>query len=582
MEQQTWTLLRELSAKIPSVRIPVASLSGGQRQTVAIARSLIGDPRIVILDEPTAALGVAQTAEVLNLIERLRERGHGVVLVSHSMADVMAVADRVVVLRLGRNNGVYNIADVTSETLIAAITGAVDNAVTRRASDRATPEPSDAKIIKMRDLNAPPRRSERRRDDMTAGKDLAPPPLMQEPEDRLFSAEGMRSALAALLARIRGGDLGSLPVIVGLVVIWAVFQALNPVFLSSTNLVNLTMQCAAIGTIALGIVLVLLVGEIDLSVGSVSGLAAAILAVSFVQLQWNLVLALIAAIAAGALVGLLYGFLYTRFGLPSFVITLAGLLGFLGLQLWILGDTGSIGLPFDSWIVEFAQQWYLPAWASYVVAALTAAAYAWILLRRARQRAAANLVSQSYLEIGIRSGALVAFLLVAAWYLNLSRGVGVMFLFFLVLVVIVNFALTRTRWGRAVYAVGGSVDASRRAGIRVDRIYISVFMLCSTLAAVGGVLAAARLASANQSSGTGDVNLNAIAAAVIGGASLFGGRGTAFAALLGIFVIQSISSGLTLLNLDSSVIFMITGVVLVLAVTVDSLSRRKRAAAGRA
>jgi D-xylose transport system ATP-binding protein len=161
MEQQTWTLLRELSAKIPSVRIPVASLSGGQRQTVAIARSLIGDPRIVILDEPTAALGVAQTAEVLNLIERLRERGHGVVLVSHSMADVMAVADRVVVLRLGRNNGVYNIADVTSETLIAAITGAVDNAVTRRASDRTTPEPSDAKIIKMRDLNGPRGRDRR-------------------------------------------------------------------------------------------------------------------------------------------------------------------------------------------------------------------------------------------------------------------------------------------------------------------------------------------------------------------------------------------------------------------------------------
>lgn len=153
MEQQTWTLLRELSAKIPSVRIPVASLSGGQRQTVAIARSLIGDPRIVILDEPTAALGVAQTAEVLNLIERLRERGHGVVLVSHSMADVMAVADRVVVLRLGRNNGVYNIADVTSETLIAAITGAVDNAVTRRASDRTPPEPSDPKIITIPDIN---------------------------------------------------------------------------------------------------------------------------------------------------------------------------------------------------------------------------------------------------------------------------------------------------------------------------------------------------------------------------------------------------------------------------------------------
>jgi D-xylose transport system ATP-binding protein len=154
MEQQTWTLLRELSAKIPSVRTPVASLSGGQRQTVAIARSLIGDPRIVILDEPTAALGVAQTAEVLNLIERLRERGHGVVLVSHSMADVMAVADRVVVLRLGRNNGVYNIADVTSATLIAAITGATDNAVARRASDRETRGATDGNVVRMRDLNA--------------------------------------------------------------------------------------------------------------------------------------------------------------------------------------------------------------------------------------------------------------------------------------------------------------------------------------------------------------------------------------------------------------------------------------------
>ena len=137
MEQRTWSLLRELAAKIPSVRVPVASLSGGQRQTVAIARSLVGDPRVVILDEPTAALGVAQTAEVLNLVERLRERGHGVILISHNMADVMAVADRVVVLRLGRNNGVYNVADVTSETLIAAITGATD------VARGAPPPPAD-------------------------------------------------------------------------------------------------------------------------------------------------------------------------------------------------------------------------------------------------------------------------------------------------------------------------------------------------------------------------------------------------------------------------------------------------------
>ncbi|KJL41922.1 sugar ABC transporter permease [Microbacterium trichothecenolyticum] len=404
-------------------------------------------------------------------------------------------------------------------------------------------------------------------------------PIAQE---RLLSGSGIRHTFEAFVSRVRGGDLGALPVVLGIAVIWTVFQLLNPVFLSSENLVNLTMQCAAIGTIALGVVLVLLVGEIDLSVGSVSGLAAAVLAVTFVQLQWNLVLSLIAAIAIGCLVGLLYGFLYTRFGLPSFVITLAGLLGFLGLQLWVLGETGSIAIPFDSWLVQFAQQMFLPAWASYLVAVLAVAAFAWSLVRRSRRRAAANLVSQSYGEIAVRSGALLAFLLAATWYLNLYRGIGVMFLFFLGLVVAMNFALTRTRWGRAVYAVGGSVEAARRAGIRVDRIYLSVFAMCSTLAAVGGILAAARLASANQSSGTGDVNLNAIAAAVIGGTSLFGGRGSAFSALIGIVVIQSISSGLTLLNLDSSVQFMVTGVVLVLAVIVDSLSRRTRAATGRA
>jgi D-xylose transport system ATP-binding protein len=148
MEQRTWTLLRELSAKIPSVRIAVASLSGGQRQTVAIARSLIGDPRIVILDEPTAALGVAQTVEVLNLIVRLRERGHGVILISHNMADVLAVADRVVVLRLGRNNGVFNAVDVTSETLVAAITGATGGTMPRREPP-PNPPARDAKITRI-------------------------------------------------------------------------------------------------------------------------------------------------------------------------------------------------------------------------------------------------------------------------------------------------------------------------------------------------------------------------------------------------------------------------------------------------
>ncbi len=401
-------------------------------------------------------------------------------------------------------------------------------------------------------------------------------------DERLIQNSGAGGAVRAFFIRVRGGDLGSLPVVIGLIVIWAVFQILNPNFLSSTNLVNLTMQCAAVGTISIGIVLVLLLGEIDLSVGSVSGLAAAIVAVTFVNLGWNPIASIVLALAVGAAIGLVYGFLYTRFGVPSFVITLAGLLGFLGLQLWVLGPSGSINLPFDSFLVQFAQQWFLPQWASYTLVVLVVAVFAWQLVSQARRRAKAGLSAMTTGSILVRSIALLVVLGVVTWYLNLTRGVGAMFLFFLALVLIINYALTRTKWGRAVFAVGGNVEAARRSGIRVNRIFISVFVLCSTLAVIGGILAASRLAAANQSSGGGDVNLNAIAAAVIGGTSLFGGRGSAFSALLGIVVIQSISSGLTLLNLDSSVRYMITGIVLVLAVIIDSLSRRSRRAAGRA
>ncbi|WP_353808696.1 sugar ABC transporter permease [Agromyces sp. SYSU T00194] len=401
-------------------------------------------------------------------------------------------------------------------------------------------------------------------------------------DERLIQHKGVGGALREFGSRVRGGDLGSLPVVIGLIIIWGVFQALNPVFLSPTNLVNLTLQMAATGTLALGVVLVLLLGEIDLSIGSVSGLSAAILAVTFVQMDWPLAVSILASILAGLVIGLFYGLLYNRFGVPSFVITLAGLLGFLGLQLWVLGRTGSINIPFDSWIVQFAQQMFLPDWLAYLLVVLTAAAYALQLFLTGRRRAAANLSSASAVSILLRAGAILVLLGAAVYYLNTGRGVSVMFVFFLALVVIMNFFLTRTSWGRSVYAVGGNVEAARRAGIRVKRIYLTVFMLCSTFAAVGGLMAAARLAASNQSSGGGDINLNAIAAAVIGGTSLFGGRGSAFSALLGILVIASIASGLTLLNLDSSVRFMVTGAVLLLAVIVDALSRRSRTASGRA
>ncbi|MGZ0212826.1 MAG: sugar ABC transporter permease [Actinomycetales bacterium] len=394
-------------------------------------------------------------------------------------------------------------------------------------------------------------------------------------------ASGIAESWAAFRSRVRGGDLGAIPVVVGLAIIWTIFQILNPTFLSSANLVNLAMQSAALGTIALGVVLVLLLAQIDLSVGSLSGLSAAILAVTFTQLGWPLVAAIAAALASGALFGWFYGFLLTRFGVPSFVITLAGLLGVLGLQLWVLGKLGSINIPFDSWIVQFAQLMFVPAWLSYLLAGVATLSYVGAHLSLARRRRRAGLLPESRTAIVLRGALMIVALLFGAWYLNTDRGIGLMFLLFVILVIAVDFALKRTRWGRSIYAVGGNVEAARRAGIRVDRVYISVFMVSATLAALGGVLAASRLAAANQSSGGGDTNLTAIAAAVIGGASLFGGRGSAWSALLGIVVIQSISSGLTLLSLDSSVRYMVTGAVLLLAVIIDSLSRRSRALHGR-
>jgi ABC-type xylose transport system permease subunit len=401
-------------------------------------------------------------------------------------------------------------------------------------------------------------------------------------DERLIASQGVSGWIRVFLSRLRSGDLGSLPVVIGLIVIWAVFQSQNDAFLSPRNLVNLTLQSAATGTIALGIVLVLLLGEIDLSVGSVSGLSAAILAVGMVSNNWPALVAIAASILAGAVIGLSYGALFTRFGVPSFVITLAGLLAFLGLQLKVLGVEGSINIPFESGVVAFAQRTFLPDGVAYAVAILVVAGYLLLRLRSNRRREAAGLSTSPVVNIVVRSAFLLLVLVVPIAVLNQDRGVPVMFLLFVALVVIMDFAIRKTRWGRSVMAVGGNVEAARRAGINVKRIYITVFVLCSSLAAIGGLLASARLAAANQSSGGTDTNLNAIAAAVIGGTSLFGGRGSAYSALLGIIVIQSISNGLSLINLGSPERYMITGAVLLLAVIVDSLSRRSRAAHGRA
>ncbi|MGQ3211426.1 sugar ABC transporter permease [Shinella sp.] len=407
-------------------------------------------------------------------------------------------------------------------------------------------------------------------------------PTLDRSDERVRHDDSLAAMAKGFFDRVRSGDLGMLPVAVGLVVISIVFSTLNPIFLAPNNLVNLLFDCATVGVISLGIVCVLVLGEIDLSVGSMSGLASAMVGVIWVNMGWPLAGAIIAALVVGAGVGMLYAALYNRLGMPSFVATLAGLLALLGLQLYILGPTGSINLPYASPLVRFGQILIMPDWLSYTLALVPGLVMIGRGLRTRTQRLAANLSAQPMRALILKAVALTVALEAAVFYLNLGRGIPWMFALFVALAVLLNYGLTRTKWGRSMFAVGGNKEAARRSGINVRRIYMSAFMLCSTLAALGGILSASRLASSSQQAGTGDVNLNAIAAAVIGGTSLFGGRGSAYSALLGIIVIQAISNGLTLLNLSSSLRYMITGGVLAIAVIVDSLARRSRVSHGRA
>ncbi len=411
---------------------------------------------------------------------------------------------------------------------------------------------------------------------------ISQPAALDRSDERVRHDDNIMGMVKAFFDRVRSGDLGMLPVFVGLIVISTVFSLLNPVFLAPNNLVNLLFDCATVGVISLGIVCVLMLGEIDLSVGSMSGLSSAILGVLWVNMGWPIPLAILVAILAGIVVGALYAVLYNRLGMPSFVATLAGLLALLGMQLYILGPTGSINLPYASPLVRFGQILVMPDWLSCVLALLPGVVLVVNEMRKRRQRQASNLSSSPVGVLAVKAIILTAALEFAVYYLNLGRGVPWMFGLFVAIAVILNYALTRTKWGRSMFAVGGNREAARRAGINVRRIYLSAFVLCSTLATIGGILSASRLASSSQQAGTGDVNLNAIAAAVIGGTSLFGGRGSAYSALLGIIVIQAISNGLTLLNLSSSLRYMITGAVLAIAVIVDSLARRSRVSHGRA
>jgi D-xylose transport system permease protein len=387
-------------------------------------------------------------------------------------------------------------------------------------------------------------------------------------EEGVRSVSG-RDVAAQWFRRSLTGEFA--PVLVSLVVIAVVFQAANERFLSADNLSNLVGQIVPLGFIALGVVIMLIAGEIDLSVGIVSGLGAAVMAVLNTQLGWNPYAAVLCAVLAGATVGLIHGLFVTTFGLPSFVVTLAGLLTWQGVMFAVLGSGGTINVSNEQLVELSAARLTTASSYALVLVALAALAVATLLQRRQRTRL--GLRVPTTLSATGRFAVLAVLLLAAVAVLNSARGVSVSLVVLVSLILFVDVVARRRRVGRHLFALGGNEEAARRAGIRIRTIRVCVFMAGSSLAALGGVFAASRLLAVSTGSGGGDVLLNAIAAAVIGGTSLFGGRGSAWAALLGAMVIGSVSNGMDLLSFGPAQKFIVTGLVLLAAVTVDATLR---------
>lgn len=390
------------------------------------------------------------------------------------------------------------------------------------------------------------------------------------------------------LARVRGGDMGALPAVLGLVVLCAAFSILRPSFLSAGNFANLFTQGAQVTLIAMGLVFVLLLGEIDLSAGFASGVCAAVLAVlvTLHGLPWYVALA--AAIGTGVVIGFVLGFLVAKIGIPSFVVTLAAFLAFQGLVLLLIKGGTNVSVR-DDVLVAIANR-NMPPLVGWILAAAGIAGYAAVQLLRHRNRSVRGLTTDPMPVVLTRIGALAVIVGAAVYILNLERsinvvisslkGVPIVVPIIAALLILWAFVLQRTAYGRHIYAVGGNKEAARRAGINVDRIRISVFVICSSMAAVGGIVAASRANSVDANTGGSNVLLYAVGAAVIGGTSLFGGKGRVLDAVLGGAVVAVIDNGMGLMGYSSGVKYVVTGSVLLLAAGVDALSRRRAAATG--
>lgn len=396
-------------------------------------------------------------------------------------------------------------------------------------------------------------------------------------------------AVRGYLQRVRGGDMGSLPAVLGLIVLFVVFGLANDRFLSALNLANLITQAGSICVLAMGLVFVLLLGDIDLSAGVAGGVSACAMALTVVNLDWPWWAAILAGTAIGAVIGLVIGLLRAKLGIPSFVVTLAFFLGLQGVTLKLIGEGGSVRV--DDSVIRGLTISNLPVTVGWALALVVVLAFAALEFFNYRRKKALKLANSPLGVVVVRVTAVAAVVLGVTYILSVNRSVnaraeisGIPYVLPLILVLLIalTVVLKRTSYGRHIYAVGGNAEAARRAGINVDRIRISVFVVCSSLAALSGIIAASYAGKVSASSGAGNVLLYAVGAAVIGGTSLFGGKGRALDAVIGGVVVATIANGLGLLNQSSYINFLVTGGVLLLAASVDAISRRRRSSTGLA
>lgn len=383
------------------------------------------------------------------------------------------------------------------------------------------------------------------------------------------------------IVKMRTGELGALPMIIGVIILAIIFQTLNENFLTPRNFVNLIVQMGGLMTIAIGVVFVLLLGEIDLSIGYVGAVAAVVMTLFLRPPNgWPWFAAILVALILAAFIGIIQGSIITRFQLPSFVVTLAGLLVWNGVVLILIGGAGTVIIQ-DKVIIGVAN-FFFPNTLAWVVVLVGLFAFVAFRIFGHVNRKSSGVSTTPSLIVALQIIVLVVLAAAVVFVATQDRGLPMLGVIMLILLVGFTFLAERTQFGRYVYAIGGSAEAARRAGISVNRIRVMVFMISSIMAAMGGIVLASRLRSVDTAAGGGNIMLNAIAAAVIGGTSLFGGSGRVSSAFWGALVIATIENGMGLIGLSSGQRFIITGIVLLLAVLVDALSRRSRAQSGRA